>query len=272
MATKSGSVTLRGRFTPGTKVGLYARTGDFFNADTARTLDVGTVGKDGDVSFTGLEPGQRLWIAGQLGDETRAVAMTAKSQTDRVRLSDGEIRKRLAQTRPAETTATIMGPRTTASGRVLGPISNAPFADERVGKPTPKEAQEPRPAPAPRQEDMREVEQRSATLTGQATPKDPDEKVPMPEQEDARKRDQRSATEEGQATPKVKDAPAPGLRQEDARGLEQRSATPEGVATPVADRETLDSAQVAAGDDEPIVGDAKAAAPTRRKSSSRRKR
>lgn len=221
--TGSASVTLRGRFPIGAKVGLYPRTGDFFRGGTAIASQ--TVSKDGTASFTGLEEGARFWVAADIDGTVRSAAVTAKVQPGAAKVVTAkEIRERLHSTRPVQGVVMVSGPRSTTSMRP---------AVKSVGEPTPADEREAEPLPHLRQEDARNVPQRSATLTGMATPKDPDEIVPAPSQQDIpRDTPQRSATEFGIATPKQIDEEAGGAKQEAARDIDQRSATELGVAEP----------------------------------------
>lgn len=103
-----------------------------------------------------------------------------------------------------------------------------PFVGESIGKPTPPEEREHEPQPRLRQEDARNVPQRSATATGSAHPVEAGEPQPQPRQEDFQDVPQRSATPLGAATPIL---PRP-VTQEEAENLRQRSATRLGVAEP----------------------------------------
>lgn len=221
-----GSIRLSGGFSPGTKVALVARTGDFFTYAGANTVDQGKVGEDATVTFSGLPEGTRYWVVSLDDDERRAIAVTAKVQpAEKQRLSDSEVRQRLSQTRPDRASGqSISGPRTTTNTRVLSEGGEQMQAG--IGVPTEKDDRELEPQPRLRQEDARNVAQRSATITGTAHPVEAGEPQPKPVQEDFRKVPQRSATELGEATPIE---PKPDT-QEDAKSLRQRSATEVGVA------------------------------------------
>lgn len=235
MASKVG-VTLRGRFAPRTKVTLHARHGDVYNPDTAGPiLDRGTVNKDGEIQFTGLDLGHRYWIAGDVDDIPRGVAMTAKPQNETVaKLSEAEVTERLAQTRPAvdDRTERITGARNSVTARATS-RSGQPFAHPQVGKPTPKGDLPDEPNPHARQEDVKGP-QRSDTITGQATPVNPNEIQPKIRQDQIRKgTPQRSATPLGEATPVDPGELQPGLPQKLEKGP-QRSSTRLGQAEPIA--------------------------------------
>ncbi len=228
----NASVTLRGGFPVGTEVGLYPRTGDFFRG--GRSVQKGKVGDDGHVRFDGLEEGDRYWAAAEVDDRVRARAVTAKVQPGAKKaLAAKEVRERLHATRPAMPSGQVVsGARNTVNSRATS-ASGAAFASKAAGVPTPKEDQEAEPLPHVRQEDARDVPQRSATVTGMATPKDPEEIVPAPAQSDVPDgTPQRSATKLGVAAPKEKGEEAAGAKQEDAADVPQRSATPDGVAEP----------------------------------------
>lgn len=95
----------------------------------------------------------------------------------KVRLTDDEIRAQLAQTRPpasAVADTSVTGARSTRSTRVVG-ANGQPFANAKVGLPTPAEDRDPNPAPYARIEDVEPgTVLRSHTLTGEAHPVDPD--------------------------------------------------------------------------------------------------
>jgi hypothetical protein len=141
MATVIG-VRLNGRFAPGQKVELFERFGDVFDPATAGgALKSATVDRHGNVAFTGLDEGKRYWIAGQDEDDSwRGVAMTAKArQESKQAIKPAEVIERLAQTRPSEPTgASVTGARSSSSARALTG-GGQPFANPKIGKPTPKE-------------------------------------------------------------------------------------------------------------------------------------
>src|SRR5690349_1958325 len=101
MANQSASVTLRGGFSPGTKVALQERRGDFYTAAGANTVDTGKVDSDSTVTFSGLPEGERYWVVSLDDEDRRNIAVTAKIQPpEKKRLSDAEVRERLSATRP----------------------------------------------------------------------------------------------------------------------------------------------------------------------------
>lgn len=206
--TDSASVTLRGRFPAGTKVGLYPRYGDHFRGGNVLTSE--TVGDDGTVSFRGLPEGGKYFVAAEVDDRVRSAAVTAKVPAEaKQRLSRDEVREALRSTRPAADGRKIVtGPRNSVSARATGRLGR-PFASETAGVPTADGEAEA--TPHLRQEDARDVPQRSATPTGMATPKRPGELVPAPRQSDVpADTPQRSATPLGVATPtEPEEAPAP---------------------------------------------------------------
>ncbi|WCB94504.1 hypothetical protein DSM104299_03241 [Baekduia alba] len=181
MATKTKvGVRLTGRFTPGTEVDLYPRIGVMFDrAHVGSPIATATVDEIGTVDFDDVDasPGDRFWIAGADEDDVwRGVQVTAKARDgDRPRLGGDEIRDRLAQTRPpssAVAASTTTGARSTTSTRVVG-IGGQPFANSKVGLPTPDEDRDPNPAPYPRIEDVEPgTVLRSHTVTGEAHPVD----------------------------------------------------------------------------------------------------
>lgn len=233
MASGKASVHLRGRFAPGTKVRLIERYGDNYLGGGTEA-GTGKVDAEGEVSFDGLDAGRRFWIVGEIDDTERAVAMTAKEQPQRSRMSAKEQRERLAQTRPPDRRReSVTGARTSANTRVTTGTGQ-PFAHEQTGKPTPKEERENEPQPHLRLEDVsKSTPLRSHTITGSAHPVEPGEPQPKPSQDDVRKGTaQRSDTPLGEATVKTAvDEEQPKRSQETQRG-KQRSDTETGEAEP----------------------------------------
>lgn len=233
---KSAGVRLRGRFAPGTKVQLVPAAGDTF-AVGGPVHKEATVDKNGEVSFDGLEEGSRWFVAGEVDGRIRSAAVTAKDQSQQQKAAPAwEAGKFNQQLISQPQTEVIEGPRGTAAIRdmMTGQISE--FAGVSVGKPQDLPKGEVEPQPHLRQEDVGDkVQQRSATLTGQATPVDPEEVQPKPKQEDVpAKQPQRSATETGEATPVSPDEVQPAIKQEDApKGLQQRSDTESGNIEPI---------------------------------------
>lgn len=225
---KDARVRAAGGFSPGTKVGLAPRHADQ-PPKNLRAIQESKVDELGAVEFTGLAEGDRFWIFSlDADDDRRALAATAKVPRDgKALLSDSEIRERLAHTRPHRSKGnTITGAKNTVNSRVVSK-GGLPFRDG-VGKPTAKEDLEHEPQPRLRQEDARDVPQRSATVTGSAHPVEAGEPQPGPRQEDFQDVPQRSATPHGTATPIIEKPDT----QEDAKDLRQRSATPLGKAEP----------------------------------------
>lgn len=248
MADKA-KARLSGRFPAGTEVGLYRDHigGGTLRADDARlsgAIKTATVGDDQSVEFDGLDDGERLFIGGYVEEdvprpgekvarvEWRSVSITAQvPQRREGRLSPAEQREALAQTLSA---GERMPDRTSVGTRDSRALTagGMPIAAANAGKPTPEGAPDER-VPHLRQEDAVDVEQRSATITGQATPVDPGEQVPKPKQIDGIDMEQRSATARGELTPVSPGEQVPHPTQAAAEDLEQRSATRLGQAEPV---------------------------------------
>jgi hypothetical protein len=228
--TNDARVRVTGGFSPGTRVGLAARYGDIapkrLSAEQTATVD-----KDATVTFTGLPEGDRFWVFSLADDDRRALAATAKTETaSKKRLPDSEVRNRLAQTtgpNRLQQGNTVLNPETKTRTVVLM-AGGLEAQNDRVGKETPREDREFEPQPRLRQEDARNVPQRSATITGGAYPVEAGEPQPGPRQEDFQDVPQRSATPQGEATPILVKPDT----QEDARRLHQRSATEQGEAVP----------------------------------------
>lgn len=216
-------------FLPGEKVALFERYGGGPLSRSNKLLDgPKKVPASGELEFTGLAEGQTVYLARE--DGSSAIQATAKTpEKPKQRISDQEARRRLAGSIwQTENKTVIEGARTTASRGGLG----QPFVNPESGSKTPKEvAVDPR---HPRIEDFGHVAQRSATVTGLATPVGVDPRPEGVPQSDARKVEQSSATEHGLAAPRDPEAdPAEGLRQEDAGKVAQQSATDTGIQTPV---------------------------------------
>lgn len=101
---KQGSATLRGRFSPGTRVNLFEADGphQLRPADGAEPVSTETVSKDGEVKFSGLEVGSRYFaqattpggpelvrLTGRASNDPNSVLEAAPVGYDRVRLADG---------------------------------------------------------------------------------------------------------------------------------------------------------------------------------------
>lgn len=246
MASKARA-RLSGRFPAGTKVGLYRAHGDTLPRDEqfGAAIKTATVEEDGTVEFTGLDDDERLFIGGMVEENRpgvpaernwRWVVIHASTPRTEERLSDAEVHERLKQTisphelLPDRTSVGAKGTRSTAAG-------GQPFANTQVGKPLDEVPSEP--VPHLRQEDARDVEQRSATFTGTATPVDPDEQVPKPKQTDD-DLEQRSATPRGELTPIPEGEVTPGVPQSLDADVEQRVAGETGTRFPVPQGDPVD--------------------------------
>lgn len=293
MANDGAEARLAGRFPPGTKVGLYRGHTD--NVAAGETpFKTATVDDQGEVKFTGLDDDERLIIAGYV-EETRplgggqweteskwrsVVIHASIPVPERKPDSDEKIATALAGTLSAHE---LEPDRTTVGARGTRSLSRAgqPFASEQAGKPTPDGAPDER-TPHLRQEDARDVEQRSATFTGQATPVDPDEQVPKPAADAEADLEQRSATAHGELTPVREGEVTPGVPQDLSVDREQRVAGDVGTQFPVPTGDSVEiqrrkesSAAKAEGAVQPPVGEdpeavkrseaAKKAAETRKK-------
>lgn len=264
MAKANGSVTLRTSFPAGAKVALHRRVGESYGQEVVATA---TVSKRSEARFTDLDPFAQFFAVAKVDGETRAVAVTAKPSGGlgdpglaTSRAATAEQLRRQAEAQSAQTAAAVEkdplagspaldGPdptrqivhgarSTTNSQRVT--LAGTPgsdgstFALEQTGKPL--EGDVPHePQPAPRQEDAGNVAQRSATLTGEATPVEKGELQPeVPQSEVPDKTPQRSDTALGSAAIVEKGEVQPSLRQEDVpKGTQQRSDTETGEAEPI---------------------------------------
>lgn len=175
MATKKkGSVKLAGRFPVGTEVGLYRRHADILHPGT-QAIKKGKVNDHGEVEFKALDPGEALFVAGYVGEDWRFVSVTASgvpADPDAPKpLTDKQVAEVLTQTRPSTEDRTVIGARNTANAKVerrARSSKGAEFAHPETGVPS---AEVPLvPTPALSQEDARDLDQRSATVTGTATP------------------------------------------------------------------------------------------------------
>jgi hypothetical protein len=254
MAKSDGAVArLSGRFPPGMKVGLYrGRIDGVLRDDTLRgAFKQATVNKRGEVEFTGLDDDERLFIAGVVESEARpgepsgtvhkdwrSVAIHASIPTTEKKQTEKEIQTALATTLSAheqEPDRTTVGARNTRSLSSQG----QPFANTQVGKPTPGGPPQ-HPSPRLRQEDVDDVEQRTATITGGAFPVDPDEPVPAPKQDGPVDLEQRIATGVGQLHPIPAGEFQPGVPQSGDDPREQRIATSEGTQFPLPEGDPVD--------------------------------
>ena len=199
--------TLRGRFSPGSQVGLYEVEHAGVLRAEGEPDTTAEVDKNGEVSFS-LEEGKRYIAQTYDRGEPRSVRLTGRSgdedvaleqppvQPDRVRLSDGT----WADEEPKR-----------VSKDDLPPLEAAPnLAQNQV--------------PAGKK-------QRSDTPRGTAHPVDPDEPTPYEAQENVDDDvKQMSDTETGRAT---RIAVGPQRQEDVPAGVWQRSDTPTGVATPI---------------------------------------
>lgn len=261
---------LTGRFPAGTKVGLYRDHvgGGALRADDEKlggAIKTATVGADQVVEFDGLDAGERLFVGGFVTEdvprpgervprtEWRSVSITAQAPADAQKpLSDEKVREQLAQTispHELEPDRTVVGARDSRSLTRGG----QPFSSDAAGKPTPGGV-EGEQVPHLRQEDARDVEQRSATITGQATPVDPNEQVPRAKAVDGIDLEQRSATPFGELTPVSPGEQVPRPTQDAVRHLEQRSATPHGSGEPIPQGDPVDIQRAKEGSAAKAIG------------------
>lgn len=267
MATgEKDDLTIRGGgFDVGEQVAASERHGDFFLPGSP-TVATATVNKDGEAVFKGLDYGT-YWVH-RLEEPYRQLTVHHKRRPESaVKPDQATIDARLAATRaPTGQARMVTGAvGTQAVGRLGVAFANSQLTDRGsmpgdylaheqdrdkarekwekddgivkgspVGEETPKDLRDPNEAtPRLAQEDARDVTQRSATLTGEAHPNDPDEPLPAPRQDQVDpKQLQRSATPYGEAAPIPDGEASPHVRQEDARDLVQRSATETGEAKP----------------------------------------
>jgi hypothetical protein len=267
---KNASVVLRTTFPPGAKVGLHRRVGD--GGPSGEAVETATVSKSSEVRFTGLEHLSQWFAVAEVDGERRVVQVTAKDsaqlgspglahtraahaaelQAQAAAASeqhDAAVKKDPLAGSPAldgpdPSRQIVSGPRSTEQStrlRSADGLNETVFAGNAVGVPLKDGPAEPQPHP--RQEDVPDsVPQRSATLTGEATPKDPAELVPrIPQSEVSDSTPQRSATERGEAAIKPQGEVVPSLSQEDVPDkTPQRSNTPLGEAVPVPQGDPVD--------------------------------
>jgi hypothetical protein len=288
MATGKAKVTLRGRFPAGTKVGLHRRVGDGFEQNPVKTA---TTDKSSETKFDGLDAHAQFFAVAEVDGERRAVGVTAKpalgphpdlattrhahrealreqheaaaasaeAATKKDPLAGspalgGPDPSRQIVTGSRSTTSSQRGPSEPVVLKSADGLSETRFASATAGVPNPDAQKAVEVQPAPRQEDAGDVPQRSATLTGEATPVDPDEVQPQIRQDDVPEgTPQRSDTELGAAAITRKDEVQPRLKQEDVpKGVQQRSDTELGEAepipggTPIEQKQRRDSVQAQA--------------------------
>jgi hypothetical protein len=102
--SSGGGLILRGRFPAGARVRLTKSAGphQLRVGPTDEEIDVQTVDEDGNLEFTGTEPGERYFASGIIGGQPREVRLTGAAdpdnsllagyepiRTDRVKLADG---------------------------------------------------------------------------------------------------------------------------------------------------------------------------------------
>jgi hypothetical protein len=99
-----GGLILRGRFPAGSRVRLTKSAGphQLRVGPTDEEIDVQTVDEDGNLEFSGVEPGERYFASGIIGGQPREVRLTGSAdpdnsllagyepiRSDRVKLADG---------------------------------------------------------------------------------------------------------------------------------------------------------------------------------------
>jgi hypothetical protein len=209
-STKSGQVTLRGRFSKGSVVTLTKVADESVQRPQGgEDVETKTVSdKDGAtfVQFTkGVEVGARYIVHG---------------------INDGFPLQVRARGRAADDDSEVLSQPPVAPDRVR---TASGWVDEQ---PTKESAPKREVAPLPRQSQVPDDQpQRSSTPLGEAHPHDPSEPAPYGRQEDVGDDVvQMSSTETGRAAP----LDLGSQKQEDVKaGTWQRSDTPTGVATPI---------------------------------------
>lgn len=209
MAAAKGTATLRGRFPAGQRVELVEVKGPHVlrTSPADKVVASKQVDENGEVSFP-AEPGSRYFIRGVVNGVPREVRITGS-----------------------------------AAGDESAVLSQAPVGNDEVklgsGKTLAEHAAENEKAPdsevqpAAKQSHARDLQQRSATPLGYATPVDPDEVPPYGRQEDQDGELARSDTRTGQAALIPVDTPPEKQEDADDGKLQQRSDTPHGVTTPI---------------------------------------
>lgn len=248
MATQAQEVTIRGRFSPGTKVKLVsAGASDTYNGagNESDAADSATTNRDGETTFK-APPGryfavatQKEWnpVLGEHRDQIISADVTINAPVERTEphLVPGP---EIGPEAPAPSwvgsgnVEIIVGARgtnvldpgepTRMVDNVTGHVST--FASAVIGDKLPASERPKDGVPQPRQEDHRNVPLSSSTLTGEAFPP-----IVQPDkQEDSTKRQhQASDTETGMQVPARE-----VVRQEDFKGP-QASDTQTGTAVPV---------------------------------------
>jgi hypothetical protein len=248
MATQAQEVTIRGRFSPGTKVKLVpAGASDTYNGagNESDAADTATTNRDGETTFKAA-PGRYFAVATQ-----KEWNHVLGEHRDQIISADVTINEPTVQTEPHLVPGPEIGPEAPSpswvgsgnveiivgarGSNVLDPgeptrmVDNvtghvSTFASPVVGDKIPASERPKDGVPQPRQEDNRNVPLSSSTLTGEAIPP-----IVQPDkQEDSTKRQaQASDTETGMQVPARE-----VVRQEDFKGR-QASDTQTGVAVPV---------------------------------------
>lgn len=185
---------------------LSERHGDFYLPGSP-AVKRGTVNAQGEVSWSGFEPGQRFWVVEAEPDpdvdrpETRAVAITAKvPDPARSSLSSADIQSRLSQSRaPTPPQARIIEGSVGSKPTRAVTEQGMEFAHPKVGLPL-AQGEVPSGAPFHRLEDNRDVEVASATITGELH-RAVEHPPYLGQHEIPADTEQKSATPLGEATP-----------------------------------------------------------------------
>jgi hypothetical protein len=79
-----GGLILRGRFPAGSRVRLTKSAGphQLRVGPTDEEIDVQTVDEDGNLEFSGVEPGERYFASGIIGGQPREVRLTGSADPD----------------------------------------------------------------------------------------------------------------------------------------------------------------------------------------------
>lgn len=262
MATgKKGSITLRGAFPAGTRVGLYERRGDTF-APGDTPVQTARVNKDSEVQFTGLDDGAPFFAAAEVDGQLRDRRVTAKIAAPGEQLASADAgihdknlsinaRKNTRDRQKAAAPAIVTGPRGTKAPTSRGHVAPGQgFSDPTAGLALDSKAG--REAAGARMVGSGLIAGEEVPHDGSLTPdgsrlEDAPENVPLAsdtytgqvepaptqglKQQDVPKgTKQLSDTEYGQAAPIPDGIPE---RQEDSDGLPQLSDTPHGTTAPV---------------------------------------
>lgn len=241
-----GSVTIRGRFSPGTNVALVGRGSADVYQGGGEVVAKAKTNKDGETKFTAA-PGayfavatEKTWnhVIEEHEDRVRVVDVTipTEAEIEAHNVAGPEI----GPEAPAPASLGTLGGRIIEGARgthdldpgeptrIVDPVTGAveTFASPVAGVKTPAKQQPKIGVPQPRQEDHRGEPLASSTLTGEAVP--PMEQ-PTAQADVPKGTLQASDTEEGFHAPARE-----SVRQEDAKGP-QASDTQTGEAFPVGD-------------------------------------